>query len=1224
LGAAAALLGPELRAGRVGLFEIAAATGSWVRLAAWNAAGSAGPDASGRAESWNGVLSNALPDGRAVVTGSGGRDGGTLFVPRIREGGMRAVLVAERGAPDGWAPGEVALAEAVARRIWEALDRRRDEARLRAGEAEARARADEIAAIYASAPIGLCVLDREGRYLRINDRLAEGNGLPVGAHLGRRMSELLPGLYAEVEPLLRRALAGEELRGVEVSGTTPARPGVRRTWRESFVPLRDPTGAVTGVTISIEETTGETLAARRRAFLLRLEEQMRVASGAEETLAAACEELARELGANRVGVSRVEPDGDNVLVEREWRAEGLAPVLGRHRLGDYGASRLAHLRAGEPVVIADVSRDPRIGDRARYAALGVGASLEIPLVRDGRLRGQLFACDAAPRDWTTEELALARETADRSWEAAERARAEAELRASEARFRQLAETIREVFYVIDLDGGRMDYASPAFEEVWGRSLAELMRDGRTFLAAVHPDDRAAVGALQARLWGGEAVEGEYRIVRPDGSVRHIHDRAVLTVEAATGARRAVGLATDVTLRRRVEERLQLATDAAGIGIFDVNLLTGAIEWDARLHALWGVPRDRVVTDEIFVGGVHPEDRGIMRAAVARALAPEGDGLYRAEYRIRSPGQVGERWIAATGRAHVEGGRATRLIGTVQDITERKAAEAAVAESEERFRALAGSVPALIFVSRPEGGNVYVNERYQSYTGLSPRELGGLGWHRIVHPDDLALAEGGWAESRATGQDYVMECRIRRHDGAWRWHLTRGIAVRDAEGRILQWVGAGTDIQELVEAREAMAEGRAAVERANAALEARVAERTASLAEANARLAAEIERREATQAALVQSQKLEALGSLTSGIAHDFNNIIAAIAGGFSVIERRIQDPRVAEVARHGVQAAERGGALVRQLLAFARQQSLAPLVVDLRALLQEAEPLIARSLGPGIEVEIRCPEGLGRLRLDPVQLETALINLAVNARDAMPRGGRVRIAARACPPDEAGRPLELGPRPGVAIDVSDTGGGIPPEILARVVEPFFTTKGPGLGTGLGLAMVHGFVGQTGGALRIASEPGEGTTVTLYLPEAAEALPEPLGPRPEPVALPAAPGAAVLLVDDDPAVRGVTAAQLSDLGYAVHEAGDAREALEALAARVHVDAVLTDVAMPGQDGVELAAEIRRLRPGLPILFMTGHADRGRLLGETVIDKPFTLPALAASLAERIAAGGRYRA
>jgi PAS domain-containing protein len=230
-----------------------------------------------------------------------------------------------------------------------------------------------------------------------------------------------------------------------------------------------------------------------------------------------------------------------------------------------------------------------------------------------------------------------------------------------------------------------------------------MTDGRTFLEAVHPDDRAAVAARQARLWDGEPVEGTYRIVRPDGTVRHVHDRAVLAIDPRSGARRAVGLAADVTERRRVEERLQLATEAAGIGIFDVNLVTGAADWDARLRALWGLPRDSAVTDEVFVGGVHPEDRGIMRAAVARALDPEGDGLYRSEYRIRSPGQVGERWIAATGRAHFEGGRATR---TDRDHAGHLGAPGGRGGSRGKrgtFRALAGTVPALIFVSRPEGG-----------------------------------------------------------------------------------------------------------------------------------------------------------------------------------------------------------------------------------------------------------------------------------------------------------------------------------------------------------------------------------------------------------------------------------------------------------------------------------------------------------------------------------------
>ncbi|WP_051521524.1 PAS domain S-box protein [Rubellimicrobium mesophilum] len=570
-----------------------------------------------------------------------------------------------------------------------------------------------------------------------------------------------------------------------------------------------------------------------------------------------------------------------------------------------------------------------------------------------------------------------------------------------------------------------------------------------------------------------------------------------------------------------------------------------------------------------------------------------------------------RWAAPISRA----GRAVRLIGTVQDITERKAAEAAIAESEARFRALAATVPALIFVLDAEGSTTYVNERYGDYTGLDESGLLGTGWQAVVHPDDAAQVAKAWRESLSAGRDYTVEGRLRRADGAWRWHLARGNPVRDAAGHIVQWVGTATDIDEMVEARDALAASRLEIERANAALEARVAERTASLVQANALLAAEIERREAAQAALVQAQKLEAVGQLTSGIAHDFNNVIAAIAGGFSVIERRTQDPRLIEVARHGAKAAERGGLLVKQLLAFARQQVLAPQACDLGALLREAEPLIARSLGPGIELSIDCPGDLGEVRIDPVQLEAALINLAVNAHDAMEGGGRLGIVARASASGEPGRPPELGAEPVVAIAVADTGSGIHPDLLPRVVEPFFTTKPPGRGTGLGLAMVHGFVHQSGGALRIASREGEGTVVTLYLPRAGEARPQALSPlRSE--AAPLAAGRRVLLVDDDADVRGVTAAQLSDLGCEVVEAGSAEEALARLDADPDLDAVLSDVVMPGLDGVALAAAIRARRPSLPILLMTGHADRARLAGEVVLDKPFTPQALASALADRI--------
>lgn len=1162
------------------------------------------------------ILRLRAPSVEPVGEGAARNGMSRLAAPVLVGGHLVAAVLLDRAL--AWTEAEIALVESAAARTWAALERARAEARLQDSEAQARAQADEVAVVYATAPIGLCVLDREGRYVRINDVLAASNGLPVEAHLGRPMREVLPELAAVVEPLLARVLVGEELRGVEITGITPLRPGVPRVWRENFVPLRDAGGRIVGVTVAVEEVTEEKAAERRRGYLLRLEDRLRGTTGPREALDAAAEELGRELGATLAGLSRLEDDGEYVHIESEWRAGATPSTLGRHRIADYGEARLATLRSGGAVVIPDVGRDPLVGDPARYAAFGVQAAIEVPLLRGGRLRGHVFACLDRSHAWTDEEVALARETAERAWEAAERASAEAAMREGEARFRQLAESIPEVFYIVELDDRRMSYVSPAFEQVWGRSVAEVYADSRAFLQAVHPADRGRVEADTARLRTGEPVASEYRILRPDGSVRHIFDRAALVSDPLTGRRRAIGLAADITERRRVEERLQLATEAAGIGIFDADLVTGASEWDLRQRAIWGVGRDEVVTDDAFTQGIHPEDRPIMRAAVARALDPAGDRLYQAEYRLRPHDGERPRWIAATGRVHFEDGRAVRLIGTVQDITARKAAEAAVSESEARFRTLANTLPALIFVATGDSGNTWVNEPYVVYSGRPAERLLGRGWIDTVHPEDIATAMSGAQQSWRRGELYVSETRFLRADGAWRWHLVRGNPIRDATGQVVQWVGAATDIQEIVEAREALAISRGAVERANAELEARVADRTASLAEANRRLAAEIERREAVQAALMQAQKLEAVGQLTSGIAHDFNNVIAAIAGGFSVIERRTDDPRLLEVARHGAKAAERGGTLVRQLLAFARQQVLEPRPCDLPALLREAEPLVARSLGPRVELRVDCPDGLGEVSIDPVQLEAALINLAVNARDAMDGGGTLTISARPCEPCERERPPELGVRPAVMLVISDTGAGMAPEVLTRVIEPFFTTKAPGRGTGLGLAMVHGFVHQSKGALRIDSREGEGTTVTLYLPRPGEPTPSEPDPQPgSPDGIAAANGT-VLLVDDDAAVRGVTAAQLSDLGYEVLEAGDAGEAIRSLESRGDVDAVLSDVAMPGTDGVTLAAELRRRRPGLPVLFMTGHADRDRLRGEAVLDKPFTLHALAAALAERIAA------
>jgi len=400
------------------------------------------------------------------------------------------------------------------------------------------------------------------------------------------------------------------------------------------------------------------------------------------------------------------------------------------------------------------------------------------------------------------------------------------------------------------------------------------------------------------------------------------------------------------------------------------------------------------------------------------------------------------------------------------------------------------------------------------------------------------------------------------------------------------------------------------------LEAMVRERTAELQAANRTLRKEIRSRESAQAALVQSQKLEAIGQLTSGIAHDFNNVIAAISGGFRLIEKRTDDERIIQIAHHGARAAERGANIVKQLLAFARQQALAPKRVSVATLLEDTQSLLRHSLGPGVQLRVDLPGQLPPIWVDSTQLETSLINLAVNARDAMSGTGELHISARHCPPGEPGRPQELGDRDAVAITVRDTGCGMTPEVLERVLEPFFTTKEAGKGTGLGMAMVHGFTQQSGGCLRIDSRPGEGTAITLYLPAARDGdMTEP-GPEPRRPAL-FAQGARILLVDDDDAVRAVTWAQLADLGHTVEAARSVEEALGLLAGDSDFDAIVCDVVMPEMNGPTFAARVRELHPGIPVMFMTGHADRDLLRGETVLDKPFTPDDLSRALGTLLA-------
>ena len=395
------------------------------------------------------------------------------------------------------------------------------------------------------------------------------------------------------------------------------------------------------------------------------------------------------------------------------------------------------------------------------------------------------------------------------------------------------------------------------------------------------------------------------------------------------------------------------------------------------------------------------------------------------------------------------------------------------------------------------------------------------------------------------------------------------------------------------------------------LELKVEERTRDLAAANDRLTAEIAERERAEARLVQAQKMEAIGQLTGGVAHDFNNLLTAVVGSLELLLRRTDEEKLVRLARNALQAAERGARLTAQLLAFSRRQRLTPAPLDVNRIIAGMRDLLARSIGPHVEVETRLGDGVSRALADPTQLEVMILNLAINARDAMPQGGRLLIETRNL--DAAAEPVaDLAPGRYVAIAVTDTGIGMAPDVLQHAFEPFFTTKPQGKGTGLGLAQLYGFARQSGGTARIESEEGRGTSVIIYLPsteaeaELSKAVPaEGLRLR----------QGRILLVDDDEDVRHVATSMIAELGYSVASAAGGEEALRLLDAGPF-RLMVTDVAMPGMNGVELSRRVRRILPDMPILFASGYADvetfGAELVDEEVLRKPFRISEVAARI------------
>ncbi|MFJ4394465.1 PAS domain-containing protein [Pseudomonas sp. NPDC089395] len=655
------------------------------------------------------------------------------------------------------------------------------------------------------------------------------------------------------------------------------------------------------------------------------------------------------------------------------------------------------------------------------------------------------------------------------------------------------------------------------------------------------------------------------------------------------------------------ERLQLALDAGAIiGTWVWDIPDNRVTADERFSRSFGLPADKCMTgipiEEAF-SSIHPDDRDRVSADIQEAM--RRGGAYRCEYRVRQ--HNGDyRWVEANGRAELNSeGLAVRFPGVLMDIESRRTAEAERDRMSALLRTFAAAVPGVVYAKDLEGRLLVANHGATQLIGKPPEFY--LGKTDLEVLEDKAQARQIMETDQRimqSGKAVQIEERVDMPDGSATYWLSLKAPLCDDSGQVMGLIGSSIDVTARKNAESELLE-------LNRTLEARIEEAVAE--------------REAVQAALRQSQKMEAVGQLTGGIAHDFNNLLAGITGSLDLIKLRMKQGRIADVERyltvaHG--AAQRAASLTHRLLAFSRRQTLMPVHTNVNNLISDMEELISRTVGPTIQLRVELNATLSTCLVDPAQVENSLLNLCINARDALEREGSISIKTYN-QILEQGSELdpELAPGTYFTICVADDGVGMSTETLARAFEPFFTTKPVGAGTGLGLSMIYGFAKQSGGQVRIESEEGCGARVFLQLPTQSNEVEAGARAEPLPELAVISSGETVLVVDDEPTVRMFVSEALGNCGYIVIEAADSLAGLQLLRSDTPIDLLVTDIGLPGGiDGRQMADAGRGTRPGLPVLFMTGYAqpnvlDNAQLEPNTaVLTKPFALEALTMSVNE----------
>lgn len=804
--------------------------------------------------------------------------------------------------------------------------------------------------------------------------------------------------------------------------------------------------------------------------------------------------------------------------------------------------------------------------------------------------------DGSPAKWLSVKSPFFNESGEvigligSSLDVTDRINAERALMDSEARLRDLNATLaqqieaktqerdriwnlsRDMFGVADSNGIWINI-NPAWSEILGWSPEEII--GRTSEWMEHPDDREKTRAEVGRLAAGNTTfEFENRFRTAGGDYRILSWTAVpqdgllycVTRDVTDARRQAAALHEHIVKQGRAWDR---SPDLLSV----IDLAAGTFD---RVNPAWTTTLGWSIGElegALYTDFVNPDDMDASRDAFEQVR--RGEPVMRFENRYRD--RDGEwRWLSWV--AFPEDGK---LYSSARDITVERAQTEALAQRTRERDQIWSLVPDLLMSGTLDGRLLSVNPAWSEVLGYDEDTLLSTPFWQIIHPDYREASARAVAEMKA-GRRARHENQVRTASGDYRWFDWVSTPVGN------MFYAVARDITDL------------------------------KLREAELEL---------TQTALRQSQKMEAVGQLTGGLAHDFNNLLAGISGSLEMIATRIAQGRLVEVDRYMVAAqgaAKRAAALTHRLLAFSRRQTLDPKPTATSQLVTGMEELIRRTVGPAISVETVFGGGVWNVLVDPNQLENALLNLCINARDAMPDGGKLTIeTANRWLDTRAARERDLPPGQYVSLCVSDNGTGMTPDVVEKAFDPFYTTKPIGVGTGLGLSMIYGFARQSGGQVRIYSEVGKGTMVCIYLPrylgesDAVELRPDAIAP------IPAKAGETVLVIDDEPLVRMLIVDVLEDLGYTALEADDGPSGMKLIQSDVHLDLLITDVGLPnGMNGRQVADAARQQRPGLKVLFVTGYAENAVLNhghldhGMQVITKPFEVEELTRRVREII--------